>query len=40
MTTAVRAVAAMLGLAVLVSVWMMYRTPVMGMVLSVTAFCQ
>lgn len=40
MTMAVRVAASLLGLAVLVPAWMMYRTPVMGMVLSVTAFCR
>lgn len=34
-----RAVALLLGATVLLAAWTMYRTPVMGLMLSVTAFC-
>ena len=40
MMKVVRAIAIMLGAALLVPVLILYQTPVMGMVLSTTAFCQ
>lgn len=40
MIGAVRVLATVLGLAVLVAAWILYQGPVLGMMFSTTAFCQ